>query len=447
MRLLYSLFFYLIIPLVLLRLWWRSFAAPGYAKRWLERFGFVNNTEINNKKIIWIHTVSVGEFLGALPLIRELQKKSDYRLWITTTTATGSERVVATLGDSVDHTYAPYDLPGSVNRFIRRLQPSMLIIMETELWPNTLAACKKNNIPSVLINARLSEKSARGYARFSALAKPMLQNLSFVAVQQQQDAKRFFDLGLDPTHAEVTGNIKFDISLNQDVQNKVQLLRKEWDINESGLVIIAASTHQGEDEIILQAFTKIRAQENIVCQSSRLILVPRHPERFDSVFQLCQQTGFSIVRRSSGESFTQKDILVGDTMGELMMLYGVSDIAFVGGSLVARGGHNFIEPAAWTLPLQSGEHLFNFSEVSQLMLNANALSIVKNADELANEWIQLLIDEELRKKRGEFAYEVVVNNRGALQKTLGIIERFSPSPPTSPIKGEGDNKITGTVND
>jgi 3-deoxy-D-manno-octulosonic-acid transferase len=165
--------------------------------------------------------------------------------------------------------------------------------------------------------------------------------------------------------------------------------------------------------------------------------VPRHPERFDSVFQLCQQTGFSIVRRSSGESFAKKDILLGDTMGELMMLYGASDIAFVGGSLVARGGHNFIEPAAWALPLQSGEHLFNFSEVSQLMLNANALSIVKNADELANEWIQLLIDEELRKKRGEFAYEVVVNNRGALQKTLGIIERFSPSPPDLSHQGRG----------
>ncbi len=424
MRLLYSLFFYLIIPLVLLRLWWRSFAAPAYAKRWLERFGVVNNKATNNKKIIWIHTVSVGEFLGALPLIRELQKKSDYRLWITTTTATGSERVVATLGDSVDHTYAPYDLPGSVNRFIRRLQPSMLIIMETELWPNTLAACKKNNIPSILINARLSEKSARGYARFSGLTKPMLQNLSFVAVQQLQDARRLLDLGLDPTHAEVTGNIKFDISLNQDVQNKVQLLRKEWGINESALVIIAASTHQGEDEIILQAFAKVRAQENIMCRSSRLILVPRHPERFDAVFQLCQKTGFSIVRRSSGESFAEKNILLGDTMGELMMLYGVSDLAFVGGSLVARGGHNFIEPAAWSLPLQSGEHLFNFSEVSQLMLNANALSIVKNADELANEWIELLSDKELRKNRGEFAYQVVVNNRGALQKTLGIIERF-----------------------
>ncbi len=437
MRHLYSLFFYLIIPFVLLRLQWRSFAAPGYAKRWLERFGFVHpqkqtiETKIH-KKIIWIHTVSVGEFLGALPLIRELQAKAEYHLWITTTTATGSDQVVKSLKNSVDHSYAPYDLPGSVNRFIRRVKPAILIIMETELWPNTLAVCKKNNIPSILINARLSEKSARGYARFSALTKPMLQDLSFAAIQQDQDAKRFFDLGLNSAHAEVTGNIKFDISLHQDLQNKVQLLRQEWDLNPTRLVIIAASTHQGEDEIILDAFAKVRAQENNCCRSARLILVPRHPERFDFVFQLCQSTSFSTVRRSSGEPFAQKDILLGDTMGELMMLYGVSDIAFVGGSLVVRGGHNFIEPAAWSLPLQSGEHLFNFSEVSQLMQNAKALSLVKNADALAKEWIELLTDKDLRNKRGQAAYQVVVNNRGALQKTLEIIKKFLLTFPPSP---------------
>lgn len=429
MRYLYSLFFYFIIPFVLLRLQWRSFAAPSYAKRWLERFGFVHqpNQSIetkNQKKIIWIHTVSVGEFLGALPLIREMQAKAEYRLWITTTTATGSERVVSSLQDSVDHSYAPYDLPGSVNRFIRLVKPAILIIMETELWPNTLAACKKNNIPSILINARLSEKSAKGYARFSALTKPMLRDLTFAAVQQEEDAKRFFNLGLNSSQAEVTGNIKFDISLNQDLQNKVQLLRQEWDLTPSRLVIIAASTHQGEDEVILDAFAKVRAQDNNRCRSARLILVPRHPERFDLVAELCQRTPFSMVRRSKQESLVNADILLGDTMGELMMLYGASDIAFVGGSLVARGGHNFIEPAAWSLPLQSGEHLFNFSEVSKLMRNAKALSVVKNADELANEWIQLLSDDKQRKNRGQFAYQVVVNNRGALQKTLGIIESF-----------------------
>lgn len=416
---LYSLFFYLIMPLVLLRLCWRSLAAPGYAKRWRERFGFVD-APAKDKKIIWIHTVSVGEFLGALPLIRALQNKPGYRLWITTTTVTGSERVLASLGDTVSHSYSPYDLPGSVNRFVRRVKPVALIIMETELWPNSLAICKKNNIPAILVNARLSEKSAKGYARFSGLTRPMLQNLSTIAVQQQKDAQRFFQLGLIKEKACVTGNIKFDITLSQDLQEKAELMQKEWDITDARQVIIAASTHQGEDEIILDAFVKVRAKK----PSVRLILVPRHPERFDQVAQLIQQSNWKMARRSQSQSLQDVDVMLGDTMGELMPLYGVSQIAFVGGSLVERGGHNFIEPAAWSLPLQSGEHLFNFSEVSQLMMDAKALVIVKSADELANEWINLLSDHDLRKTKGDAALGVVENNRGALQKTLEIVERF-----------------------
>ncbi len=427
MRLIYNLFFYCVIPFVLLRLYWRSFSVPGYARRWLERFGFVAKLA-NDKKIIWIHTVSVGEFLGALPLIRELQKKPQYQIWVTTTTVTGSERVLATLADSVQHSYAPYDLPGSVARFIHRIKPVMLIIMETELWPNTLATCKNNAIPSILVNARLSEKSARGYARFSGLTRPMLQDLTFALVQQANDAERFYALGLTPEKTQITGNIKFDISLDEQLQQKSHQLKLDWDISQQRLVIIAASTHQGEDEIILDAFSKVRAANNPFCKSARLILVPRHPERFDSVAQLIQQSGWKMIRRSRAESLTDADVLLGDTMGELMLLYGVSQIAFVGGSLVERGGHNFIEPAAWSLPLQSGEYLFNFSEVSTLMQNANALVVAKSSDELANEWIHLLSDEDLRNKRGQAAYQVVVNNRGALQKTLEIIERFLSAP-------------------
>ena len=423
MRLIYNLFFYCVIPFVLLRLYWRSFSVPGYARRWLERFGFVAKLA-NDKKIIWIHTVSVGEFLGALPLIRELQKKPQYQIWVTTTTVTGSERVLATLADSVQHSYAPYDLPGSVARFIHRIKPVMLIIMETELWPNTLATCKNNAIPSILVNARLSEKSARGYARFSGLTRPMLQDLTFALVQQANDAERFYALGLTPEKTQITGNIKFDISLDEQLQQKSHQLKLDWDISQQRLVIIAASTHQGEDEIILDAFSKVRAANNPFCKSARLILVPRHPERFDSVAQLIQQSGWKMIRRSRAESLTDADVLLGDTMGELMLLYGVSQIAFVGGSLVERGGHNFIEPAAWSLPLQSGEYLFNFSEVSTLMQNANALVVAKSSDELANEWIHLLSDEDLRNKRGQAAYQVVVNNRGALRKTLEVIERF-----------------------
>ena len=424
MRFFYSVFFYLIMPLVVLRLWIKSFAAKAYAKRWKERFGFVEHSVVSGKKVIWIHTVSVGEFLGALPLIRELQKFPDYSLHITTTTVTGSERVLSTSKDSVVHSYSPYDLPGSVSRFIKRVNPSMLIIMETELWPNWLAACRQKSIPSVLINARLSEKSAKGYARFSWLTRPMLQDLSLAAVQQKPDAERFNALGLTPEKTKITGNIKFDISLDELLRQKAQRLKQDWDISSQRLVVMAASTHQGEDEIILDAFSKVRAANNPFCKSARLILVPRHPERFDSVAQLIQQAGWKMARRSQAESFADADTLLGDTMGELMLLYGVSHLAFVGGSLVERGGHNFIEPAAWSLPLQSGEHLFNFSEVSNLMQNANALVVVKSSDELADEWIHLLNDADLRNQCGQAAHQVVVNNRGALQKTLEIIKQF-----------------------
>jgi 3-deoxy-D-manno-octulosonic-acid transferase len=244
MRFFYSLFFYLIMPLVLLRLWIKSFAAKAYAQRWKERFGFVEHSP-SGKKVIWIHTVSVGEFLGALPLIRELQKLPDYSLHITTTTVTGSERVLSTLKDSVAHSYSPYDLPGSVSRFIKRVNPSMLIIMETELWPNWLAACRQKSIPGVLINARLSAKSAKGYARFSWLTKPMLQDLVFALVQQANDAERFYALGLAPEKTHITGNIKFDISLDEQLQQKAQQLKQDWDISSQRLVVMAASTHQG----------------------------------------------------------------------------------------------------------------------------------------------------------------------------------------------------------
>lgn len=423
MRFFYSLFFYLLLPLILLRLWIKSFSSPTYARRWAERFGYVKFAA-KDKKAIWIHTVSVGEFLGALPLIRELQKNYDYALYITTTTVTGSERVNDILGEAVGHSYAPYDLPGSVSRFIKKIKPEVLVIMETELWPNLIAKCKQLSVPTILINARLSEKSAKGYARFSWLTRPMLQDLSFAVIQNSVDAQRFYALGLDGQKSQVVGNLKFDISISDSLQTKVDLLKQEWDSNEEGLIIIAASTHQGEDEIVLQAFAKVRAAENIFCRNARLILVPRHPERFDSVAQLIQQNSWKMARRSEGQSLSHADILLGDTMGELMLLYGVSHMAFVGGSLIPRGGHNFIEPAAWSLPLQSGEHLFNFSEVSQLMMEAQALSIAKDADDLAKLWIQLLTNKEERHKTGAAANSVVMNNRGALEKTLEIIGRM-----------------------
>lgn len=423
MRFLYTSFFYLLIPVILLRLLWRSFAAPTYAKRWAERFGFFPAL-ITDKQVVWIHTVSVGEFLGALPLIRQLLARANVQLVITTTTPTGSERVKAVLGDSVFHVYAPYDLPGVLRRFFQRVKPSLLLVMETELWPNTLATCKRMGVPSVLINARLSEKSARGYARFGGLTRPMLQALSYAAIQGEQDAARFIQLGLPSAHATVTGNIKFDLTLSDDVRLKAEQLKSILSRQGAHPVLIAASTHQGEDEIILAAFNILRNNDHATVQRTRLILVPRHPERFVRVGQLCESMGLRVAYRSHGEVPEHVDILLGDTMGELLLMFGASDIAFVGGSLVPNGGHNFVEPAVWRLPLLSGESVFNFAEVSRLLIDAGALCLVNSAEALAGECERLLVDAELCRQRGDAAWQVANDNRGALDRTLSIIAGY-----------------------
>lgn len=423
MRTLYTGLFYFLLPFILLRLLWRAMAAPAYAKRWAERFGFFSPL-VTNKKVVWLHTVSVGEFLAALPLIRRLQADASLQLVITTTTPTGSERVRSALGDSVFHVYAPYDLPDALGRFLRRVKPALFLVMETELWPNTLAACAKRAIPSLLINGRLSERSARGYARFSALTKPMLDDLSLALIQNTVDAQRFIDLGLPKAKAVVTGNIKFDLFLGDELRGQAQQLKQQLSAQGQRPVLIAASTHQGEDEIILDAFAQVRASNSAAAQRAVLVLVPRHPERFERVGQLCSARGFELARRSEQQWSDSADILLGNTMGELLLMFGASDMAFVGGSLVPNGGHNFIEPAAWGLPLLSGEHLFNFAEVASLMTEAGALVRVSSAAQLAQAFLQLIDDKSERERRGAAALNVALDNRGALDKTCSLIQRY-----------------------
>ena len=421
MRFIYTAIFYFATPFILLRLLWRAWAVPAYAKRWAERFGFVPYLE-THKKVIWLHAVSVGEFIAALPLIQQLQLNTQVELVITTTTPTGSDRVRAVLGNSVYHVYAPYDLPDVLSRFFKRVNPSLLLIMETELWPNLLSTCANKGVPSVLVNARMSERSACGYKKLSMLTCPMLKNLSMALVQNKKDAARLNDLGLPLANTQITGNIKFDLTITSELQQKAIELKQQWSNNDERLVWIAASTHLGEDEIILDAFKRIR--NTVQGKSTLLVLVPRHPERFSSVGKMCEAQGLSVLQCSSDQWRADVDIVLGDTMGELMQFYGASDIAFVGGSLVANGGHNFIEPAAWQLPLLSGEYLFNFAEVSSLLQEAGALTLVKSAEELAQAVIYLIEHDEQRKKSGDAALQVATENRGALQKTLVAINTY-----------------------
>lgn len=421
MRFIYTLFFYCAVPFILLRLLWRSLAAPAYAKRWSERFAFFSRP-ISNKKVVWVHTVSVGEFIAALPLIKRLQAHEDLFLVVTTTTPTGSDRVRASLGESVFHVYAPYDLPSVLARFIKKIRPSLLLIMETELWPNTLAACAQRKIPSLLINARMSEKSARGYEQFSLLTRPMLQNLTKALVQNKADAARLIRLGLAAERTEITGNIKFDLTLGNELRQSAADLKQIWSENGKYLLWIAASTHLGEDEIILDAFAQCK--RNPALEKLRLVLVPRHPERFNAVASLCASRGFVVTKRSEQKIEDSTQIILGDTMGELLLMFGASDIAFVGGSLVPNGGHNFIEPAAWQLPLLSGPNVFNFTEVARLLGDAGALTLVPSAHKLAEEVESLATSEAERNRRGQAALQVASDNRGALDKTLAAIDPF-----------------------
>ncbi len=335
------------MPFIMGRLLLRGFSSPAYHRRWKERFGFVANQP--NRRVIWLHSVSVGETLAAVPLVKALQQQyPNYRLMVTCMTATGSDRIRAAFGDTVEHSYAPYDMPDSVSRFLNRVKPQLLIIMETELWPNTVAACYKRGIPVLLANGRLSQKSALGYGKVKSLIKPLLQSMTAVVAQHSDDGARFVELGLPESKLTISGNIKFDLAIDQQLQQRASQLHRQWQSADQRLVWLAASTHSGEDEIILQAFAQISSQLD---KPPLLVLVPRHPERFDRVAELCISAGFSLARRSHSDASDNVDIVLGDTMGELMTFYGACDFAFVGGSLVPTGGHNMIEPAAWGCPL------------------------------------------------------------------------------------------------
>ena len=424
-RLLYTLLIYFCLPLILLRLLWRGSRAPAYRRRWGERFGFVASLA-EARPVIWVHAVSVGETIAAAPMIRRLQQQyPESTLLVTTMTPTGSEQVKKIFGDSVEHCYAPYDLPDAISRFLSRTHPALLVIMETELWPNLIHACHRRAIPVVLANARLSAKSAAGYAKVGRLARPMLLKLNTVAAQTKADGERFTQLGVGPEALEVTGNIKFDLQLDESLRDKAAGLKKYWQGADGRPVWLVASTHRGEDEIILDAFTQILEQRPEVL----LVLVPRHPERFDEVATLCSEAGYRLQRRSEDQAGEMSaldnsvQIVLGDTMGELLSFCGASDLSFVGGSLIELGGHNLIEPAAWGVPVLSGPHLFNFSEVSRLLSEAGGLAVCSSAAELAEQVVALLADAELHRQMSGAALAVTEANRGALDRLTVLLER------------------------
>ncbi|MFW0039809.1 MAG: lipid IV(A) 3-deoxy-D-manno-octulosonic acid transferase [Coxiella endosymbiont of Dermacentor silvarum] len=412
MRYLYTLLFYVALPFVLLQMLWRSRKVKGYHHRLLERFGYIDALD-PNKKSLWLHAISVGEVISAIPLIKALlQGYPQYTLVVTTTTPTGSEQIHKNFGDRIHHVYFPYDLPGPINRFLKRVHPQLAIIMETELWPNTLYYLNRKSIPILLANARLSKHSMCNYQYVIQITRKMLSQITCVAAQSNLDGKRFLQLNLASDRLLVTGNIKFDLHLPASLIEEGKNLRKNWGFQPT---LIAASTHEGEEIIVLEAFRQLRHQ----FQDALLILVPRHPDRSDKVARLCKSTGFSIAKRSVHKvPRPQDNILLGDIMGELRLLYAASDIAFVGGSLVPVGGHNLIEPAAIHLPIISGPNLQNFVTISNLLKTARALIIVSDSNSLFMNVTWLLNNPQERKNLGERAYQVSMANTGALNKHM-----------------------------
>lgn len=408
-RLLYNLLIHLGLPLALLALYKPKRGKPGFGARWAEHLG--RTPASGQEAPLWIHAVSVGETLAISPFIRALKaERPDLPILLTTTTRTGAEQA-AKLGDLVVHRYAPLDYPWAVAAFLKCIQPRALWVMETELWPNWLAACEARHLPVTIINARLSERSCQRYARFQGAFDTLSRPLTHLLCQHQDDADRFARLGIGRGRLAVTGSIKFDIQLGDEVQAKGHALRLALGVDRP--VWIAASTHQGEDEQVLAAFDLVLQRH----PRALLILVPRHPERFDRVAELCVPYG--CVRRTGGDPIRETDkVYLGDTMGELPLMLAAADVAFVGGSLVKVGGHNLLEPAALGKPCLSGPAYFNFSDITRQLVAQGGAALVMDAAALGNKVSELLADEGERRQMGEQARAVVLRNQGALARTL-----------------------------
>lgn len=420
LQLLYTALFYLIQPLIWIRLWVRGRKAPAYRKRWGERYGFYHQPL--QKGGIMLHSVSVGETLAAIPLVRALrQRYPSLPITVTTMTPTGSERVLSAFGGDVQHIYLPYDLPDAVNRFLNKVEPRLVLVMETELWPNLIAALHRREIPLVIANARLSARSAKGYARLGKFIRTLLRRITLIAAQNEEDGERFIALGARRAQLCVTGSLKFDISVTPQMAAKSVTLRRQWAPHRP--VWTAASTHEGEESVLLAAHKTLLAQ----FPDLLLILVPRHPERFPDAVTLVRDAGLSYITRSSGEvPSASTQVVVGDTMGELMLLYGMSDLAFVGGSLIERGGHNPLEPAAHAIPVLMGPHIFNFKDICARLEQADGLITVTDEASLVKEMSLLLSDEDYRSYYGRHAVEVLYQNQGALQRLLDLLEPYLP---------------------
>lgn len=417
-RIVYTLLLALASPLLLFGLYKSKPNKPKFGSRWREHFGITPKPKSNDKPI-WIHAVSVGESIAAIPLIKALKEQNpEQSILVTTTTSTGAEQI-AKLGDLVEHRYMPIDFGFAIKGFLKAVQPKQMLIIETELWPNTLHNVHNAGIPITVVNARLSEKSCQNYAKIQRLFNQLHPCLTQVLCQTASDAERFERLGVEKKKLSVTGSIKFDIQISEQVKQQGQQLRAQ--LGDDRPIWIAASTHKGEDEQVLDAHRQVLKSH----PNALLVLVPRHPERFDDVFTLCQQQGFSTVRRTSMHAVeTNTQVYLGDTMGEMLTLMGAADICFMGGSLIGDkvGGHNVLEPAALGIATITGPSFFNFKEIIEMMQFEDSIILIKNNQDLTSIITSLIIDEQKRQELCVKITQFVAHNTGSLETILKAIE-------------------------
>jgi 3-deoxy-D-manno-octulosonic-acid transferase len=400
MRQLYTIALRLALPFILLRLWWRGRREPGYREHVLERFGIYSGEK--PQEALWVHAVSVGEARAAAPLVRALKAMlPDHAVLMTCTTAAGRETLRQVYGESVLAAFLPYDYPESVNGFLARFRPRLGVLMETELWPNLLAACSSRGVPVVLANARMSEKSLRGYRRWRALMAPGIRSLAAVCAQSEADAERLRSLGA--SRVEMTGNLKFDVALDPG-----QLAAgREWKKKVDRPVLLLASTREGEEKLLLEATPN--------AASVLAVVVPRHPQRFDEVAQ------WADARRSRNEVPNEEQkIYLGDTMGEMAFYYAACDVALIGGSFLPHGGQNLIEALAAGAPVIVGPSMFNFAEATRLALEAGAAIQAGDAAAAMRQAVELLSNPERRKAMGEAGRTLCAAHRGATERHLAV---------------------------
>jgi 3-deoxy-D-manno-octulosonic-acid transferase len=408
---------YLLSPYLLFRLWWKGRRLPAYKRRISERFCW---DDLDVMKFdIWIHAVSLGEVIAATPLVEAVLDKK-WSVIITTMTPTGAEQVAKHFGGRVLHRYVPYDLLGVVKRFFKKIKPQIGVIMETELWPNLLAEAKLAGVPLFLANARLSERSSRGYLRFKFLFKPIVNQFAGVLAQSQEDAERFIALGVEAEKVRVLGNMKFDLQVHAVEMEQFQELKNCWGAQRT--VFISASTHSDEEARIINQLKTLQG----AIPGVLLLIAPRHPERFQEVYQLCLQQGFNVGLRSDPQTLSsQNEVIVLDSLGELLGFYQLSDYAFVGGSLAPVGGHNVLEPIAMNVPVLSGPHVHNFKTICRDLVEAKALILVDDVESLIAAIIQLHNDKALKDSMVQRAAQVLQSNKGAAGRYLSAIELAS----------------------